>query len=192
MKRISIISILMIMVSLTSLSLFAQDKAESGAEDEVKFSQPALISSAGQSADVKLVGMMAKRLKLDTEVKVMAKPEDLEGMKTLVIVPGFSAKGLGAAGISQKDEMERVVGLVEAANKKEIPILMIHIGGNARRKGQSDAFNELVAKNSKYMVVVAQGNEDGFFTELSEETGVTLDIAEKIPGVMKPMKKLFE
>jgi hypothetical protein len=180
------------MVGLVSFPALAQEKAEGESECGIKFDQPALISSAGQSADVKLVGMMAKRMKLEAEVKVMAKPEDLEGKKTLVIVPGFSAKGLGAAGISQKDEMERVVALVEAANKQEIPILMIHIGGNARRKGQSDSFNELVAKNSKYMIVVEQGNEDGFFSELSKETGVVLETVEKIPGTMKPMKNLFE
>ena len=73
-----------------------------------KFKQQILISAAGQSADTKLAGMIFKKLKLDAKENNNAKPGDLNGIKTLVIVPGFSSKGLGAAGISQEQEMNRV------------------------------------------------------------------------------------
>ncbi len=66
-----------------------------------KFQQPILISSAGQSADVKLVKMLAQKQQLNANTILMAKPADLSGVKSLIIVPGFSSKGLGAAGISQ-------------------------------------------------------------------------------------------
>ena len=156
------------------------------------FEQPVLISSAGQSADVKLVKMLAAREKLDANTVLMATPSDLEAAKSLLIVPGFSSKGLGAAGISQDEEMNRVQELVEAANSKEIPIILMHIGGNARRKGQSDAFNSLIANNSKYMIVVAQGDEDHFFTDIASAKNIPLEVVDKISDTAVPLGKLFQ
>lgn len=156
-----------------------------------KYEQPLLISSAGQSADVKLVKMLAQRQKLNATTILMATPADLEGMKTLIIVPGFSSKGLGAAGVSQQEEFERVEILIKAANDKNIPIIMMHIGGNARRKGQSDSFNQLVAENSKAMIVVRQGDEDGFFTTISKDMKIPLTLVDKISETEVPMGGLF-
>ena len=179
-KKVLSISIILITLVLTS-NVQAQ-----------KFEQPVLISSAGQSADVKLVKMLAERQKLNSNTVLMAKPEDLTGIKTLIIVPGFSSKGLGAAGVSQQEEFERVQALVKSANDMKIPIVMVHIGGNARRKGQSDSFNQLVADNSKYMIVVKQGDEDGFFTAISKGKKIPLTLVEKIAETEVPIGNLFK
>ncbi len=160
--------------------------------DSVQFEQPVLITSAGQSADVKLVKLLASRQKLDAETILMARPADLGNIKTLIIVPGFSSKGLGAAGISQKDEMKRVEALVKAANESGIPIVMMHIGGKARRGGQSDGFCRLIAENSKTMIVVEQGNEDEFFTKISEDKEIPMVSVEKISQAAEPLGKLFK
>jgi dihydroorotase-like cyclic amidohydrolase len=178
--RISTIVTIMILF-IASSSLLAQ-----------KFEQPVCISSAGQSADVKLVKMLAQRQGLDATTVLMAKPEDLKGIKTLIIVPGFSSKGLGAAGISQQDEIERVQSLIKAANDLKIPIVLMHIGGNARRQGQSDAFNQLVAENSKHMLVVKQGDEDGFFSSIAKAKNIPLTLVEKIAETAEPLGNLFK
>ncbi len=157
-----------------------------------KFEQPVLISSAGQSADVKLVKMLAQRQKLNATTVLMAKATDLTGMKTLIIVPGFSSKGLGAAGVSQQEEFERVKALVSSADEMKIPIILVHIGGNARRKGQSDSFNQLVADHSKAMIVVKQGDEDGFFTDISKGKKIPLTLVDKIAETEMPIANLFK
>lgn len=157
-----------------------------------KFEQPVLISSAGQSADVKLVKMLAQRQKLNATTVLMAKATDLAGMKTLIIVPGFSSKGLGAAGVSQQEEFDRVQALVKSADEMKIPVVLIHIGGNARRKGQSDSFNKLVADHAKCMIVVKQGDEDGFFSTISKEKKIPLTIVEKIAETELPIGNLFK
>lgn len=157
-----------------------------------KFEQPVLISSAGQSADVKLVKMLAQRQGLNATTILMAKPSDLTGVKTLIIVPGFSSKGLGAAGVSQQEEFERVQTLIKSANEMKIPIVMLHIGGTARRKGQSDSFNQLVADNSKFMIVVKQGDEDGFFTAIAKVKKIPLTLVDKIAETEIPMGNLFK
>ena len=159
--------------------------------DGQKFEQPVLISSAGQSADVKLVKMLAQRQKLNATTVLMATADDLAGIKTLIIVPGFSSKGLGAAGVSQQEEFNRVKLLISKANEMKIPIVMVHIGGNARRKGQSDSFNKLVAENSKFMIIVKQADEDGFFTAISKAKSIPATLVESIANTEVPLGNLF-
>ena len=162
------------------------------AQDEIKFEEPVLISSAGQSADVKLAGLLLKKEKVKSETVLIAKPDNLEGKKTLILVPGFSSKGLGAAGISAEEELERVKGIIKTANDENIPIVLLHIGGNARRKGQSDQFIKLVAESAKYMIVVEQANEDNFFTNLKDSLNIPLELVAKIPSAAEPLGKLFK
>jgi hypothetical protein len=173
--------VLLLLLLLISVMGFAQD-----------FQQPVLISSAGQSADVKLVKLLASRENLDAVTTPLATADDLEGVKTLLLVPGFSSKGLGAAGISQQEEMDRVQALVKAAGVAKIPIILVHVGGNARRKGQSDAFNELVARNSRHMIVVSQGDEDQFFSGIASEENIPLNLVENISAASVPLGKLFK
>ena len=157
----------------------------------IKYQQPILISSAGQSADVILAGMVFKKINLNYKTVNLAKELDLEGIKTLVIVPGFSSKGLGAAGISREDEMNRVIDLINSAKEKKIEIIMLHIGGNARRGNQSDDFNKLVAESSSYMIVVSQGDEDKFFSNIAADKKVPITFVEKIVDATEPIKELF-
>jgi hypothetical protein len=156
-----------------------------------KFEQPVLISSAGQSADVKLVKMLAQRQSIEANTVLMATDSDLKGVKTLLIVPGFSSKGLGAAGVSQQEEYERVEAILKTANAMKIPVILMHVGGNARRKGQSDAFNTLVANNAKAMIVVRQADEDGFFSDLAKKNNIPLTLVDKIVEAAVPMGELF-
>jgi hypothetical protein len=159
---------------------------------DVRFQKPILLTSAGQSVDIKLAGVLLKRLKIEFDSKPRAVPADLEGIKTLVVVPGYSSKGLGSAGVSRDEEMKRVEELLAAAAKSKIPVLAMHLGGNARRGVQSDDFNAAVVKASDLAIVVAQGDEDGFFTELCREAKVPLKIVEIIADAMKPLEESFK
>ena len=161
------------------------------AQESVKYEQPVLVSSAGQSADVKLAGLLLKKNKLESKTVLMANPDDLAGMKTLIVVPGFSSKGLGAAGISAEEEMERVEKLLSKAEEMKVPVVLLHIGGKARRKGQSDNFIKEVASKAVYMIVVEQGNEDNFFSDLAKEYNIPLELVDKIPSASEPLGKLF-
>ncbi|MBP9211909.1 MAG: hypothetical protein KBF97_03860 [Bacteroidetes bacterium] len=161
------------------------------AQSKEKYEQPILITSAGQSADVTMAAMLCKKVGLNAKAVTRATAADVKDVKTLIIVPGFSSKGLGAAGISREQEMERVKEVIAAAQKQKIRILLLHIGGKPRRGQQSDDFNKLCGEASLHMIVVKQGNEDNFFTEISTSKKIGLDVVEKIAEAAKPLEASF-
>ncbi len=161
------------------------------AQAQPNFEQPILVTSAGQSVDIKLAGVLLSRLKIEHTVVPAATSADLKDYKTLLIVPGYSSKGLGAAGVSRDAELARVEELLAGASSAKLPVLALHLGGNARRGVQSDDFNAMVVKKASLAVVVAQGDEDGFFSELCKADGPPLEIVESMAGAMKPLEKAF-
>ncbi len=184
MKTFARFTLIVFCIFLVSLPLLSQTKP--------KFSQPILLTSAGQSADVTLAGMLCKKLSLNSKTVTMAKASDLDGMKTLVIVAGFSSKGLGAAGISREQELSRIKELIASAKEKKIPVMMMHIGGKPRRGTQSDDFNKIAGESSAYMLVVKQGDEDQFFSNMASKNKTPIDLIEKIAEAVKPLGEIFK
>ncbi len=156
-----------------------------------KFAQPILVTSAGQSADVSLAGTLLKKLNLNYKVSNLATESELGGVKTLIIVPGFSSKGLGAAGISREKELERVDKIIKAAKAKGIKVIMLHLGGKARRGAQSDDLCQMSANASSLMVVVKQGDEDQFFTHIAAKKNIQIDVVGKMADALTPLKEAF-
>ncbi|MFH0990695.1 MAG: DUF6305 family protein [bacterium] len=182
--RIVVMAIaIVLLVVFQSVVCLAQLKA--------KFEQPVLVTSAGQSADVTIAGMLFKRAKIVANTVPMAKVGDLDGVKTLVIVAGFSSKGLGAAGISREQELARVKSILATAKEKKIKILTLHLGGKARRGNQSDDFNALAAEASIHLIIVKQGDEDQFFSKIAGEKKIPIDLVDKIADAMTPLGKIF-
>jgi hypothetical protein len=141
--------------------------------------------------DIKLAGVLLQRLDVEHEAQPAAQPSDLDGVGTLVMVPGYSSKGLGSAGISRDEEMSRVTAMLEAARERGIPVLTLHLGGAARRGAQSDPFNRVVAEASEMLIVVAQGDEDGFFTSISEDEEIPMVKVEGMAGAMEPLGEVI-
>lgn len=161
------------------------------AQAQVRFEEPVLLTSAGQSVDVKLAGVLLDRLAIPYTSNATATAADLAGYKTLLIVPGYSSKGLGAAGVSREDEMARVNELLAGAAAANVQVLTLHLGGKARRGVQSDDFNAAAVGASQLAIVVAQGDEDGFFTEQCTADAVPLELVKVMADAMVPLKEAF-
>ncbi len=156
-----------------------------------RFEQPILITSAGQSADVQIAGVLAKRAGLAAVLSKEAKGDELESIKTLALVIGVSMKGLGAAGSDPIREKKRVTALIEAAREKNIPLLCLHLGGEARRGELTDQMIEAFIPLAQMVIVVKSGNEDGLFTKICSEKNIPLLEVEKTIGVREPLQKIF-
>jgi hypothetical protein len=134
----------------------------------VAFSGPGLLTAVGQSADVAIVKVLLNtQLKLGLEYKPTARPTDLAGTKTLVVVLGFSTKGLGAAGLDMAKEIARTRALMKAAKDQGIKVLAMHTGGAGRRGQPSDDLIKLVVPDADCTIVVASGNRDKLFDRLA-------------------------
>ena len=119
---------LIILLSAVTICFFPGHSAKS----RPRFEQSILLTSAGQSADVQIAGVLAKRAGLTATLSKNATQQDLGDKKTLALVIGVSMKGLGAAGLDLDLEKTRVRELIEEAQKKGIPLLCLHLGGKAR------------------------------------------------------------
>lgn len=156
-----------------------------------RFQQPILITSAGQSADVQIAGVLLKRAGLTAVLSKNATHAELEEKNTLALVIGVSMKGLGAAGLDLDQEKTRVMGLVEEARKKEMPILCLHLGGEARRGELTDQMIQTFLPFAQLAIVVKSGNKDGLFTKICADNDIPILEADRTVDVQKPLKDIF-
>jgi hypothetical protein len=178
---------LTILISIVTLFSFAEKTADA----LPRFEQPILITSAGQSADVQIGGVLAKRAGLIATLSKNATHQELGDKKTLVLVIGVSMKGLGAAGLDLDQEKTRVRGLIEEAQRKGIPLLCFHLGGEARRGELSDQMIEACLPYAQMVIVVKSGNKDGLFTQICTQKNIPLLEVDKIADAQKPLKDIF-
>ena len=154
------------------------------------YDQPVLLTSAGQSADVLILKGLCMRAGIDFKYSSRATADSLGEYRTLLLVAGGSSKGLGAARIDAAAEAVRVKALEKAAQKSKIPIVTLHVGGDARRGALSDPFNRLAAEVSELVVVVSSGDKDGFFKKIAEKNEaryISVDKQIELVGVLKEM-----
>ena len=178
---------------LAALALLTVPASGTVTGENPVFEPPLLITSAGQSPDVQLAVVLAKRAGIEYTLAKLATARDLGGAKTLGIVVGASLKGLGAAGIDTAKEKERVKGLVAEAAKRGIPVLFLHLGGDQRRGELTDAMVAEYLPAAKMAVIVKSADADGLFSGICKERGIplvavekTADAAEVLKGAFKP------
>ena len=149
---------------------------------------PALITSAGQSADASMLSAILEKagFSCDIETSIGADSFDTSAYKTLIIGVGGSQKGLGAAGV---DGVDAVVAKAEEA---DMTIIVAHIGGSARRGELSDGFISAVSPKADYLLVVAGGDDDGLFTQIASENGIPMDTVETLADVGTVLPKAFK
>lgn len=156
------------------------------------FSRPGLLTSVGQSSDIVVVkALLNTQLKMDFEVAPVAQAQDLDGMKSLVIVVGASTKGLGAAGLDMPKELARGRALIKAARDRKIPILAVHTGGEARRGPTSNEVIDLVVPEADHVIVVASGNKDQKFQALAAARKAPVVEVDRLAAVGQAVKALF-
>jgi hypothetical protein len=179
--------------------------AAPAAEKAEKAGLPVLLASCGQSPGPVKVEVFLKRLKLDYTSIPRATANDLAErkkkgapFKSIIIVTGASLKGMGAAGVSINDELERTKGLIAEARKQGIKIIGAHVEGMARRSqgaAAGDNSDELsidaVCPQASLLLIRKDGNEDGRFTAISKSKTIPLLQFEKNMDLENLLKTLL-
>jgi hypothetical protein len=156
-----------------------------------KAEMPFAISSCGQSLDAETVSLLAKRNKLEHSFNNVLKASELKGIKTLVIVMGGSAKGLGEAGIDEKGELARANSLLDAAKKSNIKVIAVHVGGDSRKGALSDKFIDPVVAKADFMIVTEDSDKSGSFTKSAQARKIQIAVVKKATDVGTTLKEIF-
>jgi hypothetical protein len=198
---IKLITGIMVISFLLPLLVFSTPDGK----QEVKAQLPALVTSCGQSPGPMKFKVFMKRLKFDHIYNLQATAQDLisqkesgKPFKTVIIVTGASLKGMGAAGVSIKDELERTKALIAEAEKQGIKIIGAHVEGMARRAqgaAPGDNSDELsideVCPQSHILIIRKDGDQDGRFTSISKDKNIPMLVFEKNMELGNVLKNLF-
>lgn len=189
-KIISSFLLLSILFLIANIDLSAQTAEE-----------PVLITSCGQSPGPLKMKIFMKRGDYEFDYDLQASADFLKNKKysSLIIVTGASLKGMGAAGISIKDELDRVDELIKVAKNQGITIIGAHIEGKARRvhgassgDNSDEVFIDVVCPKSDILIVRSDGNEDGRFTAIAEEFNIPLKTFEKNLELADILKEIYK
>jgi hypothetical protein len=160
---------------------------------------PVLVSSCGQSPGPLKLTVFLKRLGIAYEFKADATDKDVAGkrFKSLIVVTGASLKGMGAAGVSMKDELARTTALIEAARKAGVFVAGAHIEGMARRSQGAEAGDnsdeqsiDAVCPKSQLLIIRKDGDEDGRFSTIARTRRLPMvgfDKNLELEGVLKTL-----
>lgn len=169
----------------------------SGAELPIA-GQPLLITNAGQGPGGKMARLLVIRSKVVEDWTYNAEPweKDLneKPYKTLLVVIGSSAKGLGASGITMDDEIARLERMIKEAKRLNMQIIAAQIEGKARRDnvgGSNERSIDAIAPFADHIIVKKDGNFDGKFTKIAEENKIPLTIIDETIDFIQVIEKMY-
>ena len=164
----------------------------------VKGQQPLLITNAGQGPGAKMVRLLVQRTGAvaDFDYNAEPQPADLKAkpFKTLMVVLGSTAKGLGASGITIDQEIERLNAMIAEAKKLKLQIVCVLLEGKTRRGkpgGADERCIDAIAPFANYLVVKKDGNEDGRFDAISKKTGAPLTFIDDAVDFGEVVKTMY-
>jgi hypothetical protein len=186
-------------VALAALAALVLAPAAQAQPAAPKAQAPVLVTSCGQSPGPLKLTVFLKKLGIAYDYKADATAKDLASKKygTLIVVTGASLKGMGAAGVSMKDELTRTSALIDAAKKGGVLLVGAHIEGMARRSQGAEAGDnsdeqsiDAVCPRSQALLIRKDGDEDGRFTAIARKQNIPMIAFEKnleIEGVLKTL-----
>jgi len=129
-----------------------------------------LITSVGQSPDARMVNVLATKYQLKVDYQQLAQPDI----------------------INKEEELARASALIKEIKVRGVKLLVMHIGGEARRGVLSDSFVNEVVPYANHLIIVESGNKDNYFTNISKEKEIPLEVVGKILETGNLLQKYFQ
>ncbi len=170
-------------VFLTVISVFVLSSMATGKD--------IVITPFGQSPDGMMIRVVLKKIGFSADLSKTLTSTDLKDERVLILAVGGSSKGMGAAGLDKDEEIKRVEQLVAAAKKKGTKIIVMHIGGMARRGKLTDIFLEKAVPLADKVIIVEDGNSDGLFTGFLKGTKIDMLSAKTVRKTSDPLKEVL-
>lgn len=159
---------------------------------------PLLITNAGQGPGAKMARLLVQKTGVITDFDYNAEPREADlakrPYKTLMVVLGSTAKGLGASGITIDQEIDRLNLMIAEARKQKMQIVCVLLEGKVRRGkpgGADERCIDAVAPFANYLVVKKDGNADGRFDAISRKTGAPLTLIDDAMDFSEVVKIMY-
>lgn len=150
-----------------------------------------LITSAGQSTDTYIVKDIANKLMIHNYFMPQASTVDLDDIKSIVIVIGYSEISEMLFGIDFESEMRRIQDLIDEANQKELKIISVFIGGEHRKEDRTVQFLNYIGENSDYIIMTSDGDRDQKLYKTARENKIPITIVKKLEDISEPFASAF-
>lgn len=192
MRKMVPIVVLSILLTV-SIFTIAMAEDEATKPEEVSFQEPVTIVSLGQSPGAVIAKVLFQQAGIEftylEEREISAFTDNLPN--TFVPVLGASNKGLGAAGIKIEEEISWGNELFDVAEENSIPILLMHVEGEARRGDISDQLINHFAPEADLVIIKESADKDNIFTDLCSENDIPLVSKEKGLDIVPELEELF-
>jgi hypothetical protein len=173
---------------LCAASVFAYE-----GDKPIKTQTPILITTAGQGPGGEFVDVLIKRSAISpSRLAATARENYLQDQKTLIVALSSSLKGMGAAGISITQELDRLNGLINQARRKGMAVIGCHIEGQARRGGYDEDIINQLAPKMDYLIVRNDGNTDGIFNRIAQRNKIPITYIEKTSELSQIFSEMFK
>jgi hypothetical protein len=156
-----------------------------------KVTPPVLVTSLGQSLDAFQVQLTVRRMGVAYEYDPLAGLDMLADKKTLFLAVGASKKGFGDAGITINDELARTTAMIDAAEKRNIFVTVLHVGGEERRDALSDQLIDLAAPRAKFLIIREDSDADGKFAGIAKAKNIPLVVIENVNALRPILQEMF-
>lgn len=150
-----------------------------------------LITSAGQSTDTYIVKDIANKLMIHNYFMPQASTVDLDDIKSIVIVIGYSEISEMLFDIDFESEMRRIQDLIDEANQKELKIISVFIGGEHRKEDRTVQFLDYIGENSDYIIMTSDGDRDQKLYNAARENKIPITIVKKLEDISEPFASAF-
>jgi len=114
--------------------------------------------------------------------------------KTIIFAIGASLKGMGASGLTVNSEKTRVAELIQYCKQNNIFIIAIHAGGTSKRGpvgSDNEKMIDAVAPFADYLIITADSNKDGRFTNISKEKGIPMSEVDFALDIVAILQEAF-
>jgi len=158
------------------------------------------LTTIGQTADMDTVYNILEfyvyataptELAVDVTMDNLLMASEVPAGSIVIIVPGASSKGMGAAGTDQAAEQARAVAFSARAAAEEITVFVVHTGGSQRRGVESDPLITASSTSASLMLVIDTANSDGFFDGLAETYDTPVYYYSTATLLVPPFRQIF-
>lgn len=150
-----------------------------------------LITSAGQTTDTYIIKDIANNLRIHNYFMPQATGLDLEDIKSIAIVVGYSEIGERLHDKTLLDEINRIEGLLSLAKDQDITVITFYTAGQHQRSKETDELLKLSAQHSDYLIVTEDGDYDHFITIIAEDNDIPMTMVDNLTNVSEPFASAF-